>query len=137
MAGPRVSLVAVAVLAVSAACVDRLPSQDRRILVATPVAKMSIEDLAKDYQADQKAADSRYWGKAILVTGQVGKIRNEARPMALTFVDKSAVDIVEAELLDDGASAIVAGLGENRRITLKCYCAGGAGKVTLKSCVSP
>lgn len=122
-------------LAAALSCVDRLPAQDRRILDAVPVAKLTVEDLSRDYQQDRKAADKRYWGKAIEVSGLVASTRDEALGAALIFSDKSGAPIVEAGLLDDQAKSLLASTADSRRVMLRCYCDGWNGRVMLKSCV--
>src|SRR5262245_2483404 len=72
-------------LALAIGCVDRLPDQDMRILNATPVAKISSDLLWKDYAADAKAADKRYWGKAIEMSGRISTVIPEA-PQRLMFL---------------------------------------------------
>jgi hypothetical protein len=69
----RVSLplAVVAFGALAWGCADRLPDQDLRILRATPVAKLSSDILWQEYQADARAADKKYWGKAVEVSGKV------------------------------------------------------------------
>jgi hypothetical protein len=129
-------LLAACSLAAALACVDRLPAQDRRILDAAPSAKLTVENLSRDYQQDRKAADRRYWGKAIEVSGVVSSTRDEALGAALIFADKSGAPIVEAGLLDDQAKAILASTADSRRVTLRCYCDGMNGRVMLKSCVA-
>jgi hypothetical protein len=134
----RVEAVVLVAGLVAAGCVDRLPAQDRRIVAATPVAKMSVEDLSKDYQGDHQAADRRYWGKAIEVSGIVSDRRDDDGDRAILFKDaKTGATLVEAGLLDDQAAAILEGASTGTRITLKCYCAGLDEHVTLRSCVTP
>ena len=133
----RAALTLAALVASSAACVDRLPDQDRRILAATAIAKLPVDALAQDYQTDQAAADRQYWGKAIEVSGDVARTRESETGPVLVFVDKTGAEIVEAALLDDRASAIIESVGKSRRVRLKCYCAGLTTKVVLKSCVLP
>lgn len=120
----------------ASACVNQLPAQDRRILEARPVAKLSVEVLARDYQKDARAADAQYWGKAIEISGGVGSTRNDAGATTLLFNDQSGAAIVEAGLLDDQAAAIVASSADAKRITLVCYCDGLKGRVILKSCIA-
>jgi hypothetical protein len=121
-----------------AACVDRLPDQDRRILGATPVAKLPVADLSKEFQASRADANRKYWGKAVEVTGDVSASAPvNGTTTSLVFADKSGAALAEAWLLDDQAAAIVAGLAQNRRVRLKCYCEGLTTKVVLKSCVRP
>lgn len=123
-------------LATLAGCVDRLPAQDRRILDAVPAAKLTVDDLSRDYQQDRKAADRRYWGKAIEISGVVSSTRDEAMGAALIFADANGTPIVEAGLLDDQAKAILASTADSRRVRLRCYCDGTNGRVVLKSCIS-
>jgi len=133
----RLSIALVA-LAVTAACTDQLLAQDRRILDAVPTAKLSVENLSHDYQADAKAADKRYWGKAIEISGVVSGTRDEPTGAALLFNDKNGALILEADLLDDQAKAILSSTADSHRMTLRCYCGGASnGHVVLKSCIAP
>jgi hypothetical protein len=132
----RCNLLVIAVLVTTTGCVDRLPAQDRRILDAVPAAKLTVDDLSRDYKQDRKAADKRYWGKAIEVSGVVSSTRDQAMGAALIFADKSGAPIVEAGLLDDQAKALLASTADSRRVTLRCYCDGSNGRVMLKSCVA-
>ena len=58
------------VLAGASACTDTLPVQDRRIRGEVPIAKMSVDDLWKDFQQDAAGARSRYHGKAVEISGK-------------------------------------------------------------------
>ena len=119
-----------------AGCVSKLPAQDRRILEATPVAKLTAEDLAKDYTADAKVADKRYWGRAVEVSGVVASTRDEQTGARVVFADKSGKAIVEAGLLEDQAKAILASTADTHRLTLRCFCAGLKERVELSSCIA-
>jgi len=132
----RALLAAGSAAVVAAACVDRLPEQDRRIIDAAPAAKLTVEDLARDYQQDLKSADRRYWGKALEVSGVVSRARNDATGAALIFADKNSVPMVEAGLLDDQAKGLLASTAGSR-VILRCYCAGRpAAAVVLTSCIA-
>jgi len=133
---PRFRTVSLVVAAlVLAACADRLPDQDRRITEATPAAKLSVDVLWSEYQADAKAADRKYWGKAVDVSGQVTSVETTA-PRRLLF-EAPPPQAVEARLLDDQADAILASAAAGERITLRCYCAGLSARVVLTSCIRP
>jgi hypothetical protein len=125
-------------LAASAACMDRLPDQDLRILSATPVARLSADILWQEYQTDSAAADRAYWGKPIVVTGTVTS-RGTADVPTDTFVlfGQNETFGVRANLLDEQARAILAEAMPDRKLTLKCFCEGLSGHVVLKSCVKP
>jgi outer membrane PBP1 activator LpoA protein len=118
-----------------AACADTLPDQDRRITQATPAAKLSVDLLWKDYQADRTAADRKYWGKAVDVSGKVTSVE-AAAPRRVMF-ELQATQGVEARLLDDHAAEILASVVVGERTTLRCFCAGLEGNVILTSCIRP
>ena len=129
-------LVPVAVLGLLvSACANTLPDQDRRITEAHPAEKISVDFLWKEYQADAKAADRKYWGKAIDVTGKVTSAESSA-PQRVMFLLQSEHGI-EARLLDDQAAAIIQSAVVGERTTLRCFCAGLSGNVILKSCIKP
>jgi len=128
-------LVLLAALFATGRCADKLPEQDRRITQATPVAKLPVEFLWSDYQADRRAADRKYWGKAVDVSGKVTGVGADA-PRRVLF-DVAPPHGVEARLLDDQATAILAAAAVGERLTLRCFCAGLDGNVVLTSCIRP
>jgi hypothetical protein len=131
-------ITAAAVFATAAACVDRLPDQDLRILTATPAERLSATLLWEDYQQDRGAADQRYRGRAIVITGTATTIGSgEPGQRFLTFARPEGPGGVRAHLLDDQASAILTAARENPKLALKCFCEGLADVVVLKSCVNP
>jgi hypothetical protein len=112
-----------------------LPDQDLRIRQTVAIAKMSPADLWRDYQDNRDAANTRYWGKALEISGKVtGTDHPPGRPSAVLFAqnDKAAV---RANLLDDDAAAILKVATVGQRVTLRCFCDGLKGDVILKSCV--
>jgi hypothetical protein len=121
--------------AVTAACMDTLPDQDRRILDAHPSAKLSTTQLWKAYAADPKAADKQYWGKAIEVSGKIWSVHPEA-PASVMFVEQDPHG-VQADLLEDQSAAILKDATPGAHVILRCYAAGFKGDVILKSCVRP
>jgi len=131
------SALLVAALSAGAACVDRLPDQDRRILAAVAVAKMSPEDLWKDFQSDKDKAGRTYFGKAVVITGRVTSVdsTNPAAPFVL-FAQTETTG-VRAYLLDDQAPEIVKSAAAGERLALKCFCEGLDSHLILKSCVIP
>jgi hypothetical protein len=129
----RVSILGAALLI--AACADTLPDQDRRITEARPAAKLSVDFLWKDYQADRAAADRKYWGKAVDISGKVTGVETTA-PRRVMFEVQAPLG-VEARLLDDHAAEILASVNMGERTTLRCFCAGLSGNVILTSCIRP
>lgn len=127
---------AVFALGALAACADRLPDQDLRILSATPAAKLSTDVLWSDYQADRRAADRKYWGTAVEITGKVSAVSQSPPRIMFLQSDKPAAGI-EARLLDDRAAATLASSPAGERVTLRCFCEGLQTNVILKSCIKP
>ena len=117
-------------------CVDSLPVQDLRILEATPAAKVSADILWEEYQADPAAADSRYWGRAVEVTGTVTSADSDTVDAYVLFGQTETFG-VRADVLDEQAAAVIAAVKLGEKLTLKCFCAGLDGHVRLKSCMLP
>jgi hypothetical protein len=124
----------VPVLASLAGCAQTLPEQDRRIYATTPVAKLSADILAKDYQADPVSADRQYWGKVLEVSGEVTATSTDGPHADVIFGQEKPPD-VRATLLDDEAKIILEAAKVGERITLRCFCEGADGDVRLTSCV--
>jgi hypothetical protein len=136
MTSVRIVAVAALGLILTGACVDRLPDQDLRIVSATPAAKLSTDVLWADYQADRNAADRKYWGKAIEITGKV--TRSTEDPARIIFLSSPESQAgVEARLLDERAGETLAASPAGERVTLRCFCEGMQGNVILKSCIKP
>jgi hypothetical protein len=129
--------VLIAIVCGLAACVDRLPDQDLRILSSTPVAKLSADILWKEYQSNREAADDAYWGKALVVTGAVTRVGSDAPTDRFVLFGQTEEFGVRANLLEEQAAGILEAAAENKRLTLKCFCEGLSGHVVLKSCVIP
>jgi tRNA_anti-like len=123
-------------IAATLACAGRLPDQDLRILQAAPVAKLPADLLWKEYQADKRAADRKYWGNAIEVSGKISTI--DQTPPRVMFAQQSKPDLgVEANLLDERARGVLADAAVGQRITLRCFCEGLQRNLILKSCIRP
>jgi len=129
-------LTVTSVAAGAVACVDTLPAQDRRIITAVPVEKLSADILWQEYQADAAAADAKYWGKAVEITGRVTAADSDTVETYVLFGQDGDFG-VRADALDDRAADVVAAARVGERLTLKCFCAGLDGHVMLKSCVLP
>jgi hypothetical protein len=121
----------------AAACVRTLPDQDRRITVTPAIAKLPAEDLWKEYHDSRDAADKKYWGKAIEVSGRVTSVASDpSAPRTVKFVVAGDAGI-QAYLLDDEAAEIIQAAAVGQHFRLKCFCAGLSGDVILRSCIRP
>ena len=130
------ALVVIAAVGLAAGCTDELPDQDLRIIEAAPVERLSAALLWQDFQTVRDQAESRYNGKAIVVIGEVTGSGTSESGEAHVFFAQTPTAGVYAGLLADQASAILAGIRENPRVRLKCFCEGLTTNVVLKSCVA-
>lgn len=128
-------MLCVGLLAGAPGCADQLPDQDLRILDATPAAKISSDILWTEYQGDKSAADKRYWGKAVEITGRVTSVSQT--PPRIIFQPQFAPAGIEARPLEDRSAATLAAATVGERMTLRCFCAGIETNVILKSCIKP
>jgi hypothetical protein len=120
------------------ACAQTLPDHDNRIFTAVPVAKLSASELASAFVTDRAAADRRFAGRAVEVSGTVRNFdpaSPESAPILLQAGD--ADQWVRAALHPDRAVEIRKTLADGQRTTLRCFCEGLTDHVQLKSCVVP
>ena len=135
----RLSLaLVVSVSLVAAACAEHLPDQDLRILATPPAAKLSADDLWKDFQKDPAAARRQYFGQAIDVSARISSIQPDLTKMPHIFFGQEGTPGVRARLLDEKAAEIIKDAKAGERITLRCFCEGLNDKqdVLLKSCIT-
>ena len=120
-------------------CVDRLPAEDRRITIVQPVAKLSAADLWQDYQKDAAAANRRYFGEPVEVTGKVTGIDPSGVGGGVVMFGQTEAFGIRAILLGDQAAAILKIAKLNERLTLRCFVEGKSleGHVGLRSCIRP
>ena len=121
-------------------CADHVPDQDLRILsVSVPDAKLSSEDLWKDFQKDAVAARKQYFGKSIDVSGKVAWFETDATKTPAVFFGEPGKPGVRAHLLDERAAATIKELTISTRVMLRCFCEGlnEQNDVLLKSCIKP
>jgi hypothetical protein len=129
----------VAAMALAAACADHLPDEDLRILSAPSGAKLSTDDLWKDFQKDPAAARRQYFGVAVDVSGKILSIDVAAGKPATILFSPADQHGVRARLLEERAAAIIKDAPVFTRITLRCFCEGmdAQQNVLLKSCIKP
>jgi hypothetical protein len=130
------ALVVTAAIGVTAGCTDRLPDQDLRIIEAAPVERLSAALLWQDFQTSREQAERNYNGKAIVVIGDVTRAGTEETGETYVYFAQTDTAGVYAVLLAEQAKAILAGVQDNSRVRLKCFCEGLSTNVVLKSCVA-
>ena len=130
---------AVFLAACATSCVDRLPPEDRRITIVQPLAKLSASDLWDDYQKDNAAANRRYFGEAVEVSGKVTGIDQSGKGAAVVMFGQTETLGIRAILLGDQEADILKTAKVNERLTLRCFVEGRIleGHVGLRSCIRP
>jgi len=126
-------------MVLAVACADHLPDEDLRILSAPSGAKLSTDDLWKDFQKDPAAARKQYFGVAVDVSGKILSIDVAAGKPATILFSPADQHGVRARLLEERAAAIIKDAPVFTRITLRCFCEGmdAQQNVLLKSCIKP
>ena len=131
-------VLAVVVLAAGvAACTDRLPDQDLRIVEAVPVERLSVALLWQDFETSRAQAEGNYNGKAVVIVGEVTGVGSDVPGDRYVYFKRTDTGGVRANLLDDRASAVLAAVKDAPRVSLKCFCEGISGAdVVLRSCIA-
>jgi hypothetical protein len=126
-------LLTVVMLVCAAACAPSVSDHDNRIFATSASVKLSAIDLAAAYAADKGAAEDRYRGRVIEISGVVRGVG----PTLVTLAADDAGQVVDASLHEDTAVELVKTVSAGQRVTLKCFCEGFDQRVRLKSCVAP
>ena len=132
--------VLIAIALVPASCADHLPDQDLRITAITvPDAKLSSDDLWKDFQNDAKGSSKRYFGRSMDVSGKITAMEADLAKQPNIFFGPTGAPGVRGRLLDERAAVTLKDLTVGTRVTLRCFCEGINDKkdVLLKSCIRP
>jgi len=116
------------------ACGPAVSDHDNRIFATPASIKLSAADLSSAYGTDAGAADGRYRGRVLEVSGVIDKLPGGVA-MMLRGAEKGPA--VEASLHEDVAAEMLKTLADGKRVTIKCFCEGLSQHVRLKSCVAP
>lgn len=121
-----------------AGCAQTLPDHDNRIFTAVPVAKLSAADLVQAFVADPDAAEDRFVGKAVEISGVLQGLPEAPAPgTAFLLTAGDAPPHVRALFHEDRATDAFVGRANGQRLTIRCFCEGMNEHVQLKSCVVP
>lgn len=117
------------------ACASSVSDHDNRIFATPASVKLSATDLAAAYAADRSAADDRYRGRVLEVSGVVRSVQPVVKVVTLAGADAGVT--LDASLHDDTAAEVLKTVADGQRVTFKCFCEGFDQRVRLKSCVAP
>ena len=116
------------------ACGPAVSDHDNRIFAIPASVKLSAVDLSTAYASDAGAANDRYRGRVLEVSGVIDKTHTGGPSLRLAGSEKGPV--VEASLHEDVAAEFLKTVAGGQRITIKCFCEGLDQLVRLKSCVT-
>jgi hypothetical protein len=125
--------VTAAALFLFAACAPSVSDHDNRIFASPASVKLSAIDLASAYASDKGAADDKYRGRVIEISG----VARSVGAAVVTLAADDAGQVIEASLHEDTAVEFLKTVVAGQRVTLKCFCEGFDQRVRLKSCVAP
>ncbi len=93
---------------------------------------ITAADLAKEYSANEKAADTKYLNKAIEVSGTINEIdKNQDGGIMIVLETGDPTAGIQCTLRDNGANPV-----KGRNIVIKGFCSGnGITGVSLTQCV--
>ena len=130
-AGVAIAAIAIALVA----CGPAVSDHDNRIFATPASLKLSASDLSGAYLSDAGAADGRYRGRVLEVSGVIDKANAGTGSLTMKGVENGPV--VEASLHEDVAAEMKKTMADGQRVMLKCFCEGLSQAVRLKSCVAP
>ena len=98
--------------------------------------KVSAADLFKAYEANEIAADQRFKGKLLEVSGKIDSIGKDLLDNPYVSLKSGGqFDILGIQaFFDEAATSQLAGLSKGQSVTLQCRCDGKMMNVMLKDC---
>lgn len=127
-------LVALFVLLAVASDDTKDPKHDQKVRTAPTVANVTATQLFSEYRENEVAADEKYKGKSVVVTGEVESIGKDITDtMYVTLKTKSSVFGIQA-FFSDAHKSTVASMKKGQRLSVKCQCDGKMMNVLLKHC---
>ena len=117
-----------------AACGPAVSDHDNRIFATAASLKLSAVDLSAAYLSDAGAANGRYRGRVLEVSGAIKEVHPGGGLVRLSGAENGP--LVDASFHEDVAAEMLKTMANGQRVTLKCFCEGLDQFVLLKSCVS-
>lgn len=129
------------VVLVVAACLsvatsgDSEKKKEKKVQSSEASVSVTAAQLYKDYEANEVAADAKYKGKVIAVSGVVGNIGKD-------LLDKMYVSLKTGHVIGSvqcffakSHQSELANMKKNTEVTLKCMGGGKMGNVLMRGCV--
>ena len=109
-------------------------SDTKKTQSQSPSYTLSADQLYRDYSANEVAADSKYKGRVVVVSGTVQSIGKDITDEAYIVVGGGGfLDGVQC-MFTKGEQGAVARLSKGQRVTVKGEVSGKMGNVLLRRC---
>lgn len=128
------SLLALAVFGLLAAGSLDTDTDTKQTQTQTPSYTLSADQLYNEYKANEVAADARYKGKIVVVSGTIQNIGKDILDSAYIVVGgEGFLDGVQCSFTK-GEESSVARLSKGQRVSVKGEVSGKMGNVQLNKC---
>ena len=104
---------------------------------AAPAIEVTAAQLCEDYKANEIAADEKYKGKILQVTGKVDSIAKDILDsIYVTLKSGKRFDLMSVQaFFPDSVTAQAAALSKGQKVTVKGRCEGKLMNIIIKDCV--
>lgn len=110
------------------------------VLAAMTIPRLTAEQLAREYSENEIAADSRYKGKRLRVTGLVDHVQrhfeDRSLPEILLDAGETPVGYVVCLMRKGEPEAPLTSLRKGSRVALECTGDGMPANIELRDCVT-
>lgn len=114
---------------------DSPPDAGRVNVMAGPAIQVTPGQLFAEYEANDIAADRKYKGKVLQMTGTVDTISRDLLDTIYVTLKAGNATFVQIQcFFDDGSEDAVAKLSSGQSLTIRGRCDGKFGNVMLKDC---
>ncbi len=128
------ALIVAAFAMMAAGSLESEESSESQVANQTPDLKVSATRLYADYDGNEVAADQKYKGKTLLVTGTVDDIGKDIMDtMYVTLIGDGAIGQVQCFFAKSHAGEL-AGLRKGMNLSVKGRCDGKMMNVMMKGC---
>lgn len=97
----------------------------------TPTYILTADQLSAEYKADEVAADNKYKGKVVLISGSV---RQNGKFMGTAYMVIGGHEMFDGVQCNFAESSGVASLSKGSQVTVKGEVGGKKGNVLLRNC---
>lgn len=124
-------LAAIGILAVGSTDTD---SETKKVQSQGPSYTLSANQLYVEYESNEVAADMKYEGKVVIVSGTIQNIGKDIMDDAYIVIGgKGSLDGVQC-VFTKGEQSSVARLSKGQRVTVKGEVSGKMGNVLVRKC---